>query len=243
MRLKDLYKTYKEDKKPLLMSEKLLTKYPQINNNTSNFVSDYLADFENFDLMMCLKYGDADLLYTEQSDNWLDLCDAVMVNSIFSLARMYYALSIAYDPTHNYDGKSEIITRGTLSKDGGSDVDTYIHGEKKTTDRYGETNTETVNSTIPYDMTNTYKNTDKATVNGKPFENSTTEQTYTDTNNTEYGKETTVDYTVTEIKGGNLGVTMTTQMLESEWDFRKKDFFNMVYDKIYANLLTWGYGG
>lgn len=241
MKLKSLYESYKKEKKPLLMSDKMLEKYPEIDNNTSNFVADYLSDFESFDLIFCLKYGNSDLLYPEQSDKWTDCCDAVITNSIFSLARMYYALSLAYDPTHNYDGKTEVVTKGILSKDDGSDTITYTHGEKTTTDNYGETNTETLNATIPYDMRDTFKNTDRATVNVKPIENSTTEHAFTDTNNTDYGKVITTDYSVTETKGGNLGITMTTQMLESELDFRKKDFFNTIYDKIYSNLLIWGY--
>lgn len=239
MQLNDLYKLYKDNNKPLLMSEEILVNYPVIEKNTSNFVRDYLLNYKYYDMFFSLKFGRANLLY--EPNMWIEMCNSIVMNSIYSLARMYYALSIAYDPTHNYDGKSVITTVGTISKDNGNDTVTYTHGEKKTTDNYGETNTSTINSTVPYDMTDTYKNTDKEIVNGNPFENSTTEQSYVDTNGTSYGKETTADYTVTEEKGGNLGATMTTQMLDSEWDFRKKDFFNMIYEKIYTNLLIWGY--
>lgn len=223
----------------MLMSNEILANYPVIENNTSNFVQDYLENYKYYDMFFSLKFGSADLLY--EPDTWMEMCNSVIANSIISLARVYYALSIAYDPTHNYDGKSVVTTSGTISKDSGNDTTTYTHGEKKSIDNYGETNTETINSTVPYDMADVYKNTDKATVNGKPFENITTEQSYIDTDGTEYGKETSADYTVTEIKGGNLGITMTTQMLDSEWNFRKKDFFDMIYEKIYTNLLIWGY--
>lgn len=238
MKLNELYKLYK-GKKPLLMSNEIIVNYPAIKDNTSNFVKDYLENYEYYDMFFSLKFGEADLLY--EPDAWIDMCNSIIMNSMTSLSRVYYALSIVYNPTHNYDGKSTTTTTGIISKDMGNDTTTYTHGEKKSTDSYGSTKTDTINATVPYDATDIYKNTDKATVNGDPFENSTTEQSYIDVNDIEYGKETSADYIVTEEKGGNLGVTTTTQMLEGEWNFRKKDFFNMIYEKIYTNLLMWGY--
>ena len=65
----------------------------------------------------------------------------------------------------------------------------------------------------------------------------TTKDAKTDTNTTVYGKQNNVDYTVTEEKGGNLGITSTQSMLLQEFELRLKSFFDNLFTTISRELL------
>jgi hypothetical protein len=64
--------------------------------------------------------------------------------------------------------------------------------------------------------------------------------TYTDSDSTLYGKQNNVDYTETETRSGNIGVTMTQQMLNEEMKLRMMSFWDNVYKTICKELLIWG---
>ena len=91
-----------------------------------------------------------------------------------------------------------------------------------------------------------YKNTSKSETNTDQIVNSvdinavtntTTKDAKTDKNTTVYGKQNNVDYTVTEEKGGNLGVTSTQTMLLQEYELRLKSFFDNLFTTISRELL------
>ena len=102
-----------------------------------------------------------------------------------------------------------------------------------------ETNTDAVINSINTDaVTNTTTKeakTDTATKYAKT--DTTTKLAKTDTNRTVYGKQNNVDYTVTEEKGGNLGITSTQKMLLQEFELRLKSFFDNLFTTIYRELL------
>ena len=247
--------------KPMLMSDELLSFYPTIKDNTTNFVRYYLDHFEKIDRAFYLRYASCEpVLMDEKStfpsiyNEWIENCNAFILYYMDSWARLFYGLNIDYNPIHNYDGVMTTTTRGKTEDTSGSDVTTLDYGQDKTTDNIGaqhsqnnlgQTKTVTSNSDVPYDMTD-YKNTSKSETNTDAIVNSvdtnavtntTTKDAKTDKNTTVYGKQNNVDYTVTEEKGGNLGVTSTQSMLLQEYELRLKSFFDNLFTTISRELL------
>ena len=281
----------------MLMSDELLSFYPTIKDNTTNFVRYYLDHFEKIDRAFYLRYATCEpILMDEKStypsiyNEWIENCNAFILYYMDSWARLFYGLNIDYNPIHNYDGIMTTTTRGKTEDTSGSDVTTIDYGVDKTTLEYGkdkttleygqdkttdnigsqhsennlgQTKTTTSNSDVPYDMTD-YKNTSKSETNTDAVINSintdavtntttkdaktdtttkdaktdtTTKDAKTDTNRTVYGKQNNVDYTVTEEKGGNLGVTSTQSMLLQEYELRLKSFFDNLFTTISRELL------
>ena len=281
----------------MLMNDKLLSFYPTIKDNTTNFVQYYLDNFEEIDRAFYLRYASCEpVLMDEKStypsiyNEWIENCNAFILYYMDSWARLFYGLNIDYNPIHNYDGIMTTTTKGKTEDTSGSDVTTIDYGVDKTTLEYGkdkttleygqdkttdnigsqhsennlgQTKTTTSNSDVPYDMTD-YKNTSKSetntdavinTINTDAVTNTitkdaktdtttkdaktdtTTKDAKTDTNTTVYGKQNNVDYTVTEEKGGNLGVTSTQSMLLQEYELRLKSFFDNLFTTISRELL------
>ena len=263
----------------MLMNDELLSFYPTIKDNTTNFVRYYLDHFEKIDRAFYLRYATCEpILMDEKStfpsiyNEWIENCNAFILYYMDSWARLFYGLSIDYNPIHNYDGVMTTTTKGKTEDTSGSDVTTLDYGQDKTTDNIGaqhsennlgQTKTVTSNSDVPYDMTD-YKNTSKSETNTDSVINSintdavtntttkdaktdtttkdaktdtTTKDAKTDTNSTVYGKQNNVDYTVTEEKGGNLGVTSTQSMLLQEYELRLKSFFDNLFTTISRELL------
>ena len=243
------------------MSDELLSYYPSIKDNTTNFVRYYLDHFEKIDRAFYLRYATCEpILLDEKSafpsvyNEWIANCNAFILYYMDSWARLFYGLNIDYNPIHNYDGIMTTTTKGKTEDTSGSDVTTLDYGQDKTTDNIGaqhsennlgQTKTITSNSDVPYDM-NDYKNTSKSETNTDAIVNSvdtnavtntTTKDAKTDTNTTVYGKQNNVDYTVTEEKGGNLGVTSTQSMLLQEYELRLKSFFDNLFTTISRELL------
>lgn len=217
-------------------------------------------------------------------NEWVENCNAFILYYMDSWARLFYGLNIDYNPIHNYDGKMTTTTVGQTERTSGSDMTTIDYGgertsgtdtttidygkekmtnnlgKQKTTDTYGATHTNTINSEIPYDM-ETYKNTSKSEVNGDGVTNTTDidavsntsekdakqdkntlvysaqKEAKQDRNTVVYGKQNDVNYTVTEEKGGNLGVTSTQTMLLQEYELRLKSFFDNLFTTISRELL------
>ena len=247
----------------MLMSDELLAYYPVIKDNTTNFVRYYLDHFEKIDRAFYLRYATCEPILIDEKqafpsiyNEWIENCNAFILYYMDSWARLFYALNMEYNPIHNYDGKMTTTTVGQTEKTSGTDTTTIDYGKEKTTsnlgkqkttDTYGSTHTSTTNSEIPYDMT-TYKNTSKAEVNGDGVTNTTDIDAVSNTsekdakqdrNTVVYGKQNDVNYTVTEEKGGNLGVTSTQTMLLQEFELRLKSFFDNVFTTISKELLIW----
>ena len=282
----------------MLMSDELLSYYPTIKDNTTNFVQYYLDHYDRIDRAFYLRYATCEpILIDDKStfssiySEWIENCNAFILYYMNSWARLFYGLNIDYNPIHNYDGIMTTTTKGKTEGTSGSDVTTIDYGVDKTTLEYGQdkttlaygqdkttdnigaqhsqnnlgqTKTTTSNSDVPYDMTD-YKNTSKSETNTDAIVNSidtnavtntttkdaktdtttkeaktdiTTKEAKTDTNRTNYGKQNNVDYTVTEEKGGNLGVTSTQSMLLQEYELRLKSFFDNLFTTISRELLV-----
>ena len=245
----------------MLMNDELLSFYPTIKDNTTNFVRYYLDHFEKIDRAFYLRYATCEpILMDDKStypsiyNEWIENCNAFILYYMDSWARLFYGLNIDYNPIHNYDGIMTTTTKGKTEGTSGSDITTLDYGQDKTTDNIGaqhsennlgQTKTVTSNSDVPYDMRD-YKNTSKSetntdaiinSINTDAVTNTTTKDAKTDINTTVYGKQNNVDYTVTEEKGGNLGVTSTQTMLLQEYELRLKSFFDNLFTTISRELL------
>lgn len=136
--------------------------------------------------------------------------------TITDLIRAYDAFYAEYNPIDNYDGTEEIThleKHGTVSKtSGGSSTETSTAN-----------NITTVNSVAPFDSSD-MTNNDKS-VNSENSENviSNDNSETTEYEETTLGTETAHDITKDTIrKHGNIGVTMTQQMIREEIELRFK---------------------
>lgn len=136
--------------------------------------------------------------------------------TITDLIRAYDAFYAEYNPIDNYDGVEEIThleKHGTISKtSGGSSTETSTAN-----------NINTINSVAPFDTVD-MTNNDKS-VNSGSSENviSNDNNETTEYNDTTLGTDTAHDITKDTIrKHGNIGVTMTQQMIREEIELRFK---------------------
>lgn len=140
--------------------------------------------------------------------------------------RLWYALEIEYNPIENYSAE-EIHTPGvTTTVRTNMDVEGGTQSNSKSTNRYENdssvkgfgssqfqpvTKTSGEGSTEALEADNRSKTTQKADA----------EKNYTETTHSGYDKLT---------RKGNIGVTTSQQMLESEYALRKRHFFDYVME-------------
>ena len=244
--------------------------YPSPDPETSeNFIDDYQDNASNYNLYAMLKRGNQSLDIDEEmyemlevdnaADYTMALAEAVTDVHLESWARLYYALSLAYNPLYNVDG----TTTKTISErertdaygaqSGGQTIGAIstsdVHGaQSETLGAHIDTQTE---YSVSFDNT-TEKETGKATNDYAQQQNSKatytdghTEQARTDSHQeaAHTDKHTDAEYTETEERKGNIGVTMSQQLLNAEWELRKKDFFAMIINQMLDELGFMYVGG
>ena len=128
----------------MLMSDELLSYYPTIKDNTTNFVRYYLDHFDKIDRAFYLRYASCEpVLMDEKStfpsiyNEWIENCNAFILYYMDSWARLFYGLNIDYNPIHNYDGVMTTTTKGKTEGTSGSDITTLDYGQDRTTDNIG----------------------------------------------------------------------------------------------------------
>ena len=262
--------------------------YPSPDPETNeNFIDDYQDNASNYNLYAMLKRGnqvldiDEEMFEMLEVDNAADytmaLSKAVTDTYLNSWARLYYALSLAYNPLYNVDG----TTTKTISErertdaygaqSGGQTIGAIsasdVHGAKSKSDVWGaksstlgeHTDTQT-NYSVSFDAT-TEKETGKTsnlmgaqTNTENTYTDGHTEQSYTDSHTEQArtdshqeaahtDKHTDAEYTETEERKGNIGVTMSQQLLNAEWELRKKDFFATIINQMLDELGFMYVGG
>lgn len=262
--------------------------YPSPDPETNeNFIDDYQDNASNYNLYALLKRGnqvldiDEEMFEMLEVDNAADytmaLSKAVTDTYLNSWARLYYALSLAYNPLYNVDG----TTTKTISErertdaygaqSGGQTIGAIsasdVHGAKSKSDVWGaksstlgeHTDTQT-NYSVSFDA-DTEKETGKTsnlmgaqTNTENTYTDGHTEQSYTDSHTEQArtdshqesahtDKHTDAEYTETEERKGNIGVTMSQQLLNAEWELRKKDFFATVINQMLDELGFMYIGG
>ena len=245
--------------------------YPTFPDNDSNFIEDYQSNAASFNKYALLKRGDQVVKFDEgdYEDGWdflSEVSEAITDVHLDSWARLYYALSLSYNPLYNVDGTTTRETTQRQRTDAygaqsgssvfGATSNTDNWGAISKTDQYGNksatlgahTDTQT-NSSVSFDsgieketgqtqnsigsQTNTEASyTDSHselakmdTHTGAARNDSHSENSYTDTH-------TDSAFTETETRQGNIGVTMSQQLLEAEWKFRQKSFFETIINQM-----------
>lgn len=136
--------------------------------------------------------------------------------TITDLIRAYDAFYAEYNPIDNYDGVEEVThleKHGNVSKTSGG----------SSTEKSTANNINTINSVAPFDSSD-MANNDKSVNSGSSetaISNDNSETT--EYNDTTLGTDTAHDITKDTIrKHGNIGVTMTQQMIKEEIELRFK---------------------
>lgn len=281
-KIKDLYTYAKANNKKLLFEKVTGITYPTIEGNTSNFLTDYASMAPDLDRMFYIKYASMKPIIPEDNDEttaryfdeWADCIRSVLSYYLDAWARLYYALSLQYNPIYNVDGETTRRTNGKTEGLSGTDTLTMAKGAQSISNQYGQKQTITdygqdqntmirgaksendTHSEVPFDSgiekeisadshsEDTYTDTDTRaartdTSTDVTHTDTETRQTYTDTDTTQYGRQNNVDYTETEVRKGNIGVTMTQQMLAEEFKIRKMAFWDNVFKAICKELLYW----
>lgn len=216
----DIYKARKEDNLPLFPMGSIV--YPVIPDNTSNFCTDYLAKSDAYDNYTARMWGqrnfDAFMSNTtsESMDEWEDAVIASIETHLDEWAHLYYALSIHYNPLWNVDGTTETVYGETHRTD--------EYGETKRTDTAGEKESTNTDYATAYDS-GTEKETGKSTFKDD-------ENTFTVEGDAHTDEFTNDEHTVTETRSGNIGVTMSQQLLTAEYELRKRSFFRTIFKQI-----------
>lgn len=240
-KIRELYKEAQTEEKALLMSDALVDVYPEIGESSDqvNFISDYLDSSEYLDRFFVNQHGNKiyseddwkeDATDAEAFGIWLSDCDAIVATHLDAWARLYYALSLQYNPIWNIDG--------TTIKEFSEHETTDSIGERELTDSYAQDQTTDGQRTdtsktysVSFDAT-TEKETGKVEdVTGQQV---TTRSAREDvhTNAAAEDVHTSGEHTETETRSGNIGVTMTQQLLSAEWELRKKNFFQTIMKTI-----------
>lgn len=134
-KLKDIYKGLTNNQ-VLLFDSAINTYYPDIEGNESNFLTDYATLHTYIDAEFAHKFGERviDLEANTISDaitEFKGVTTGVCLINLTNWARLYYALSLDYNPLYNVDG----LTTRTY----GARSETYSYGKDKTTSQFGAT--------------------------------------------------------------------------------------------------------
>ena len=205
-----------------------------------NYVNDYLFT----------KYYDWLYVELKMSDNSLsglnNLFRIYNEHNSFNLYKQIEAINLEYEPLENYRGfeKSSDTygAKNTIVTNSGNDSIEFQNqssGTDSNQTTFGEQIENSSNKIVPYNQSNSELSNE--TDNRK--------NSYADTNATTYGKKdvqsTTNTYghiintkdsehkVIHEMeKYGNLGVTTSQQMLESELELRKRNIYNEYLDRF-----------
>lgn len=196
-------KTISEEIQELTTAQK--QKFEIKKGNETLITSDTVLTF--FDI----KYGEFTMPKTLYN-SWV----LYKTTTISDLIRAYDAFYAEYNPIDNYDGVEEIThleKHGTVSKtSGGSSTETSTAN-----------NINTINSVAPFDSSD-MTNNDKSVNSGSSetaISNDNSETT--EYEETTLGTDSAHDITKDTIrKHGNIGVTMTQQMIQEEINLRFK---------------------
>ena len=164
---------------------------------------------------------------------------------LFDFDRMYKSLRMEYSPIENYD-RIEDIKREY--KDSGTDTETLTLGSSTTsshtgtdtdTTQGGGSNEKGVSAYNEDGYTNREKDTETHNSNNTQTHNSTVTNTESgsDKTQTDYGKQRT-ETENTRIHG-NIGVTTSQQMIESEMSLRAKyDIYKIISREFEREFLV-----
>lgn len=190
-----------------------ITNKPFINENSLNFIPNFLTT-EEFQTVLTdtitMKYSNLKLRVTS-SETIKSICNSIYRMFAYKYEKLYNTLSLEYNPIENYSMIETSKTSKTINK-----------GEAKTTNTTGSQNGTTENQVAPYE-TNVYNNESKTINNSSERTDILIEDSKIDSEEEEH--ELT--------RSGNIGVTTSQQMIESE---RNVAFFSL-YELVAKDIM------
>lgn len=245
--LYNLNKLANAKNEPLLIDSNLINIVPFMQGYVDSYPSfdDYISkQYVNFYPTWNLQYCFNDeSVYASFRNSVL----TYLLTNKDSYQKMYDALELVYEPIENYNRVEEEVIDRT-----GTDINSNLYGELKTiknfgdqttTDTYGNQNNSTERNVYGFNSTSASKDSiENETIGSKT--DSRTESAREDTETTS-GRTDTLTNTKnlkdvrTNKMHGNIGVTTSQQMLESEITLRLKySFYNMLFSDIIRNLCN-----
>lgn len=205
--------------------------FPKVIDNIVKYknIFDNVHFFETLNITTPDLYKYFTIKYSEfryRSDNELTIAETVnFVTKIYNdnFTRKVNALTIEYKPLENYDSTEieEVTNNSTQNTNSTANTTTKTNNSSNSSE-------ENVSKISPYDSENFNNNTSDTGTVTATGEITTTDENSNDLTNTENGKTSR-----TMTRHGNIGVTTSQQMLESELNLRK---FNIIDD--YLKLIS-----
>lgn len=239
--IKDLYNAAHTADEPLLGAG--MSVFP--------FMSQYLSDYAYFDRNLMITRGFFYPIWNEEDESTTsDILTAfrfdvagLLKKNEENYTRLFNLLSIEYEPLENYN-KTSTIT----DTESGENTDTTTNGERVTTDVLGEAVATDVNgsqTTTDTDGIVGFNSAEFSDSDQSVSVDDTYTDTHTDAEHTNTRTEAEVEDTKTTAFGhvntrqentyGNIGVTTSQQMAQSEIDLWNKFKF---YDVIFNDIIT-----
>ena len=194
--------------------------YPSVNDfiNEDNCIMldwDYYVGFSADKFISPLHQKTMDLISATTPKNQIITNLAIIIYNRFATKwkKIYDALMIEYNPLENYSMVEERTPDLTFEETENVNTEVTTNRETNATSKY-----KGFNASDPVTITST-DGTDDVTTSGLSADNETT-------------KTTTNTGTETLTRSGNIGVTTSQQMLESEFKVRQYDFYKMIYNDI-----------
>lgn len=241
VQIKKLFDYLKEEDLPMLFPDNsgvYPVSYPTIEGNTSNFLTDYTADYEFFDHDFVHRFGERyiDLPYSDTLDSdaiseYYHEIYSILRVFIDSWARLYYALSIDFNPIYNVE-EHTTTTYGQHVTDTDLGQRQHTEGNKSQTLGTG-TDTSTAEKWA-YDslaFVNEAKQTD---VTGS---RTNTEASYTNTEAATKDTVTSKQHVDSVDRSGNIGTVSATDLLKREYELRRRlSFWDNLFTVIAEEL-------
>lgn len=222
MKISDLMTILKTNNKHLI-SDAIIEKNPEL-------LSVYNNNKNNYDLKFNMLYGKLNLLDSFENSDAIELSDALISilfdDNAYKYNKLFNTLSLEYDPIENYN-RDETITTNY-----GNTMRTENYGLSKTSNIYGDAVTENENFKSAYNE-NDYSKDSKSVITDKTKTDTTTIDAKTDT-----VSESAHTDSIHNITKGNIGVTTSQQMIQSERDVANFVLYDIIFNDIIDSIST-----
>lgn len=245
------------------MSQSLASSYPTGDYLEGNFITYYTTNYQLFDRYVVKLFGERAIEVDDTetlSDtviNWTYDVDGIVFSHLNEWAKMYSASIKDYEPIWNVDGTVETTYGATKrTEDIKQKIDTDVYGAREENTDYGARHTEDFNPTKT-DTTTEYetaypdglsKETGKTQTQfgnitvehdtDRALDTFTTEQ-YQDTHTQGAHKDIFEEdqHKDTERRTGNIGVTKSSDLVESEFRLREAwNFYKLIFGYIVREM-------
>lgn len=241
------------------MTSDLTPSYPTGDYLIGNFITDYVNNYAYFDRFIAKLHGDKGIevdrtaVISDIAIEWTYDINAIVFTHMKDWAKLYSASLKDYEPLWNVDG-TEVTTYGATkrSEDIKQREDKDLYGAREENTDYGARHTEDFNPTHTDTSTQfdtaypdgLSKETSKATDEFGAYTAEHDEDRALDTFTTEqYEDKHTIgahkdifeedEHEDTLRRTGNIGVTKSTELIESEYELRTKwNFYKMIFGYI-----------